>query len=192
MKIFLKWVGYTHLNRKQHYTTDSSMDYKNGKIYCIRNTNDYDVYVGATCSSLSKRMAQHRRNANKHECAHYLIYKKMNNIGIENCYIELIENYPCNNVDELRAKEGEHIRQIGTLNKIISGRTQKLYVAEHSEKTQEYQKKYREDHKEHNKKYKQNYYNNNKDKMLQKKLCHCGKYYTVQHKMRHERTKRHI
>ena len=38
----------------------ASKDFKNGKIYCIRNTIDDDIYVGSTCQPLSKRMAKHR------------------------------------------------------------------------------------------------------------------------------------
>ena len=30
------------------------MDYSKAKVYCIRNYNDDDVYVGSTCRPLSK------------------------------------------------------------------------------------------------------------------------------------------
>ena len=168
------------------------MDYKNGKIYCVRNTVDDDIYVGASCQPLSKRMAEHRLKARQQSCSHFLIYKKMKEIGVDKFYIELVENCPCNTVDELRAKEGEHIRRIGTLNKIVSGRTTKMYVAEHYEKTQAYQKQYREDHKEETREYKRNYFQENKEKLLKRCMCECGKYYTMCHKARHEKTKRHI
>ena len=32
-------------------------------------------------------------------------------------YIELLEDYPCQNREQLRAKEGEYIRKLSTLNK---------------------------------------------------------------------------
>ena len=68
---------------------------------------------------------------------HSKIYKHMNELGVENFYIELIENFPCNDIYELRAREGHFIREIGTLNKQIAGRPIK-----------EYRKQYHEEHKE--------------------------------------------
>ena len=41
----------------------ASRDYKNGKIYCIRNTLDDNIYVGSTTQPLSKRMVKHRCDA---------------------------------------------------------------------------------------------------------------------------------
>ena len=90
-------------------------DYQQGKIYNILNTIDDEIYVGSTCETLSQRMARHRsvlkRNTN---C---LIYKHMNQLGVEHFYIELIEDYPCERNEQLVKREGEIIRSIGTLNK---------------------------------------------------------------------------
>ncbi len=59
-------------------------------------------------------------------------------------YIELYEKYPCNDKAELCKREGEIIRQIGTLNKCIAGRTKKEYIQDNVDKVKEYQKTYRE------------------------------------------------
>ena len=48
-----------------------------------------------------------------------LIYKLMNEIGFERFRIELIENCPCEDVYQLRRREGAFIRLYGTLNKIV-------------------------------------------------------------------------
>ena len=37
----------------------------------------------------------------------------MRELGVENVYIELLEECPCDNVEQLRKREGELIRQIG-------------------------------------------------------------------------------
>ena len=42
-----------------------------------------------------------------------------------NWYIELFENFPCNSKEESNKKEGQVIREIGTINKQIAGRTKK-------------------------------------------------------------------
>ena len=43
--------------------------------------------------------------------------------GIENCKIELIQDFPCQSRNELLKQEGEHIRNNDCVNKIVSGRT---------------------------------------------------------------------
>ena len=60
------------------------MDYKNGKIYCIRNTIDDDIYIGSTTQPLSKRMVGHRSDMKSERRRHYILYQKMNELGIEN------------------------------------------------------------------------------------------------------------
>ena len=60
----------------------TSKDYKNGKIYCIRNTIDDDIYVGSTTQPLSERMVKHRCSANT--CPHkQKITTHMYELGVE-------------------------------------------------------------------------------------------------------------
>ena len=119
---------------------NNQKDYNNGKIYCIRNNITDDIYVGSTTQPLSKRMAKHRQNATYINTNHRIFYSKVNEIGVENFYIELIENCPCESLEQLRKREGHYIRKMATLNQQIAGRTQKEY--------QEANKEYAEQHKE--------------------------------------------
>ncbi len=48
----------------------------------------------------------------------------MNEIGFDRFRIQLIEDYPCSDKYELRQREGYWIRQMGTLNMKVAGRTQ--------------------------------------------------------------------
>ena len=113
---------------------ESSRNYQNGKIYCIRNWVDDDIYVGSTCQPLSKRMAWHRQSIRTQKKKHYKIYQKINDVGIENFYIELIENYPCGSKEELMRKEGEIIRTLNPLlNKRIEGRTRNEYYEDNKD-----------------------------------------------------------
>ena len=41
----------------------NNMSHKNGKLYCIRNTVDNDIYVGSTAQLVSKLMVHHRSAA---------------------------------------------------------------------------------------------------------------------------------
>jgi hypothetical protein len=74
------------------------VDYKNGKIYVIRNTINDNVYVGSTSPPLSKRMAKHRGDASSKSKSHYILYKAFNELCVDNFYIELVEECPCENV----------------------------------------------------------------------------------------------
>jgi len=126
--------------------------YNNGKIYTIRCKEDNNlIYCGSTVQPLYKRWHQHKKKYNKENDKEYnkLLYVKMREIGIDCFYIELYENFNCDNIEQLLKREGEVIRELGNLNKRIEGRTYK-----------EYYKDNKEQYKEHNKKY----YNENKDK----------------------------
>ena len=77
----------------------------------------------------------------------------------DNWYIELFEKFPCNSKEELNKREGEIIREIGTVNKQIAGRTKKEYYEDNKDKMKQHYKEYQEKNKdtiaEKNKKYRQ-------------------------------------
>ena len=81
----------------------NNMTYQNGKIYCIRNTIDDDIYVGSTTQLLSERMCLHRSKVKAN--LHHKLYLKMYKFGLDKFYIELIENCPCSSKEELRKSE---------------------------------------------------------------------------------------
>lgn len=188
----------------------SSMKYTNGRIYKILNYIDDEVYVGSTTQPLSKRMAYHRSDANKPMKQHRLLYTKMMEYGIENFYIELIEAYPCKNNEELRKREGHYIREFGTLNKLIAGRTHQEYGREYRQNNREQiqarMKEYHRDNHEailtRGKEYRQNnhekelarkkeYYEVNRERLKTVYTCACGSTCRNAAKARHERTKKH-
>ena len=155
------------------------MDYQNGKIYQLLNSETDDIYVGSTCSSLSKRLYHHRENA-KRDYKNYAIYKKMKELGSDKFYIELIETYPCNNKNEVCAREGQYIRERATLNSKIEGRSTKQW---------------REDNHEELMDKKRTYYNENKNEILERKkdefICECGCTYKRTSKARHMKSTKH-
>ena len=132
---------------------ESSRNYQNGKIYCIRNCKSDDIYIGSTTQALSKRMEKHRSDFKKKNMTIPRLHEQMNEHGLENFYIELVEKYPCESLEELRAKEGEWIRKRGTLNKCVAGRSREQY---------------REDNKEQIRETKQQYWINNKEQLTEK------------------------
>ena len=52
--------------------------------------------------------------------------------------IELHELYPCLTKQDLHRREGEVIREIGTLNKCIAGRNKKEWFIDNKDKMKEY------------------------------------------------------
>lgn len=179
-------------------------DYSSGKIYTIRCITDATlIYVGSTIESLSQRLTKHRYS--KKATPSILFYSKVNDWN--DWYIELYENFSCNSKEELNKREGEVIREIGTLNTIVAGRTQQEYRQEEKEIIQERKKEYYENNKEQVQEYKKKYYEehsqqekdralrhyiNNKDEINEKKkekiTCECGKTFRAVDKSRHNKT----
>ena len=169
------------------------MDYQNGKIYKILNHVDDEVYVGSTCQSLSKRISYHRHGINNERYKNRSLYKLMKEYGVDNFYIELVEDFPCERLEQLRSREGYYIRQIGTLNKLIAGR--KRNDEDVVKEKQEYDKKYRVENAEHKRERDRLYRENNLERInalkKEKTKCLCGGSYTRCHKTEHERSQKH-
>jgi len=121
--------------------------YKNGKIYTIRYKNDDSlIYVGLTVQPLFKRWHQHKSRVNNKEY-NTLVYIKIRETNIEDWYIELYEEFSCENKEQLNKREGQIIREIGTLNKKISGRKYNEWYKDNQNKILEKQKEKYEDNK---------------------------------------------
>jgi hypothetical protein len=95
--------------------------------------------------TLARRIAYHRGRG---KISNTKFYTSVNN-NWDDWYIELYEVFPCENKQELCKREGEIIREIGTLNSKISGITQqessKLSYEKHREKKLEVLRQYRID-----------------------------------------------
>ena len=120
-------------------------DYQQGKIYTIRcRTDDTLIYVGSTTQSLAKRWGGHKTKSRCEGMINRMLYNAINDNWSE-WYIELYELYPCSSKEELLQKEGEIIREIGTLNIVINGRTNKQWNIDNKEYIKDKAKKNRED-----------------------------------------------
>jgi hypothetical protein len=140
-------------------------DYSKGKIYTIRNRNDdTKIYVGSTIQSLAVRFAGHKRTSRKERCMNFKLYVEVNN-NWDNWYIELYESYPCNNREELYKREGEIIREIGTLNSRIAGRDDKQFYIDNTKKIIEQQKQYYIDNADKIAEYQKQHYIKNAEKL---------------------------
>lgn len=169
------------------------MDYAKGKIYSIRSYQTDKFYIGSTASPLSKRFYEHKATNKKFiagtlkgSCSSFQI------LNFGDAYIELLEEYPCENKNQLRKREGEYIRDNDCVNKVIIGRTQVEYRQDNKEQIKEKKKEYREQNKEKILENKAEWRQDNKDKINEKFVCECGGRYTHQHKARHFNSLKHL
>ena len=150
--------------------------YKNGKIYTIRYRNDDSlIYVGSTIVPLYKRFSDHKGLLKKTKYENVQIYKKMNETDINDWYIELYEDCPCERKEQLTQREGQVIREIATLNKVIPGRTKKEWSEDNKDKILDKKKEYYDANKDKAKEYYEDnktkikkYKEDNKDKIQEK------------------------
>ena len=118
-------------------------EYKNGKVYTIRYTNDDTlIYVGSPTQPLYKRFMDHKKSVTNEKIHAYnmLLYQKMRETDIHDWYIELYEDFQAERKEQLNKREGEIIREIATLNKRIEGRTPKEWIVTNKNKLKEYNK----------------------------------------------------
>ena len=139
------------------------MNYQNGKIYSIRSFQTDKVYYGSTTQRVSRRLSVHKANRRSYLQGKKNYVTSFEIVKYDDCYIELVENYPCKSRNELFKREGEIIRanKNDAINKNIAGRSDKQY---------------REDTKEH----------------IQKRegkitICDCGVKHRHHDKARHSR-----
>ncbi len=157
-------------------------NFQNGKIYSIRSHQTDKIYIGSTTQSLAVRFGGHKRQA----CSSREI------LLFDDAYIELIENYPCADKNELHRREGEIIRTTECVNKQIAGRTQAEYREDNKESRNQYNKQYlkqyRQEHAEKTKHYNKRY------RVAHKKMriCSCGVEYNSGKRNRHYGSKHHI
>jgi hypothetical protein len=171
-------------------------DYKNSKIYKIISPSNPDlVYYGSTTQKLSMRMAGHRRDA-KTVSTNNTTSKEI--LCFDDAIILLIEQFSCNNKEELHKKEGEYILNNDCVNKIVAGRNKKQWYEDNKEKIKEHKKQYRKDNKEQIKKYsednrehikeqKKKYHEDNKEHIKEQKK----KYYELKKEHINERNKKY-
>jgi hypothetical protein len=130
-------------------------DYSKSKIYRIVSPNTPLVYIGSTIQLLSKRMGSHTKG---NSTSSKVI------IDYGGACIELIEEFPCENKEQLRKREGEIIKSNECINKSIAGRSRAEWYLDNKERLSEKGKKYLQEHREEKKQYLKQYYLENKEK----------------------------
>ena len=180
-----------------------NIKFQNAKIYKVVDIGYNKCYIGSTCDTLIKGMTSHRNQykgfIKGREKKKVMFYDLFNEYGVENCKIELIEYYKCDTLQELERREGEHIKNNESVNKIVAGRTRKEYYHDIKDKQSEFMKKYYKQNREKIKEINKEYYKQHQDTMKEymrnyankKTLCGCGKEYQRGNKHHHEKSRHH-
>ena len=165
-----------------------------GLIYFISNCIDDDKYIGSTTDDLSQRLIKHKWESKR--CPNIKLYKKFHELGFDKFSIDLLEEFPFDDKHQLRLREGEYIKQLGTLNTQIAGRTQKERSREHLENNRDHVNQLRRDrraqHNEAAREKDKEYYCKHTERINEPIVCECGRTVSRQHIAHHKKSKTHL
>jgi len=181
-------------------------------VYIIRHNESDNCYIGST-KDFEKRKIQHERKWDKGTNKNYIkmLYQFISdNGGFDNFTIEKL--YDLKDGENKYEKEQEYMdmykpslnnqRAFGLdiekrkeYNKEYNKDYKKEYYEKNKNKIIEYRGQYYEKNKERIKERVKEYNNKNKDKIYERRgkriECPCGMIYTLRHKARHFKTRRH-
>ena len=151
-------------------------NYKNAKIYRIVCNITGENYYGSTTQLLCQRMAKHRITAkDKYHCRSKQI------IDRGDCSIVLVEEYACENKQQLHARERHYIEKNACVNKTIPCQS----IGEYYQKNKDHM---RENTKKN--------WQKNKEQLSEKSrtnvTCECGCILRKGGLARHKRTQTHL
>ena len=150
--------------------------YANGKIYRIVDIGFNKCYIGSTVQPLCKRMSKHRtefKGYRAEKTRFMTSFGLFEEYGVENCKIELIEEYSCETKEQLLQREGYYIRLVECVNKVVPDRNKKEYMQEYYLKNRgtiaQQRRQYTEKNKETISEYRTQYHKNNKETIIENK-----------------------
>ena len=167
-------------------------DYSKAVIYGIycKDKNVLEIYIGSTHDEI-ERERHHKGYCNNenNDKYNYKVYQFIRaNGGYGNWNFEVLEQFPCENEEQLRIREQYYY---DLLNPALN--TNRPYVSE--DKIKEYHKITKAKHYQNNReeilKRHTKYKKDNREKINKKFICDCGIEYTLDHRARHCDSKRH-
>lgn len=156
------------------------VDYSQAKIYKITNDFNNDIWIGTTCDTLIKKFSVHKAEAIRNLRKGCIIQNHIREHGLDRFRIQLIEDFPCEDVYQLRQRQGHHIREMKAINKYADF---KDYKEKNKDSVKEYEKEYRQ---------KPEVKERVKERSSEMVVCECGCSLTRYSLSRHRRTKVHL
>lgn len=149
------------------------VDYSKAVIYKIvcKDPEIKGIYVGAT-TDLKSRKQQHRRSLtcrNNHNYNYYIYDYIRENGGWDNFDVVKIEDYPCDDYEDLHKREREWLEYLeANLNKVIPGREKAEWYNDNKERILKRKKELYYQKQEEKKRYSKDYYWKNREKIREK------------------------
>lgn len=174
-------------------------NYQLGKVYELTSIHTNEKYIGSTCEKyLSGRLGSHVRTYKRYLAGKSHFVRSFDILKYGDYQINLVESFPCENNDELLARERYWIHNTDNcINRNIPGRTGKEYYEAEKERIKEYQAGYRATNRELIRVKDANRYQANKESLRVRRaaiyLCEiCNSSIRVGDKAKHEKTKKHL
>lgn len=177
-------------------------DYSNSKIYKLVCPHADDIYIGSTTQKLCSRFALHNSKYrsfmnNKHHFVSSFIIMSLGDVRII-----LLEDFPCENKEQLRAKEQEYIEKhkdicVNIYGAVLDVEKQRKYSYNYNRSEKGKKRSHKSNEKRKEKGYYKSYYKKNKQiissKRSEEKLtCECGSTVTKHNISVHRKTKKHL
>ena len=156
------------------------VDYSQAKIYKVSNDFNSDIWIGRTCDTLIKKFSVHKADAIRNLRKDCVLHNLIREHGFDRFRIQLIEDFPCEDLYQLRQRQGHYIRELKAINKYADD------------------KDYYEKNKEHiNERYKEYAQKSEVKECIKERsseiiVCECGCSFTRYSLKRHQKTKVHL
>ena len=168
--------------------------YNNSIIYKIFSPSTDEVYVGSSVRTKEERFYKHKYDYKNYKLKKRRYCSSFEILKYDDCEINVLENFSCNNVKELHKREGYYQNEIKCVNKYIMSRTPeqyKIFYEKVLERAKEKSRIWRINNYKKMKVYNKIY--NERMKARPVINCQCGgKYQDIKEvKKRHYMTKKH-
>lgn len=156
------------------------VDYSQAKIYKITNDYNDDIWIGSTCDTLVKKFSVHKAESIRNLRKDCIIHNLIREHGFDRFRIQLIEDFPCEDLYQLRQRQGYYIRELKAINKYAD---KKDYNEKNKERINENYKEYTQ---------KPEVKERIKERNSETIVCECGCSLRRDSLLRHQKTKVHL
>ena len=171
------------------------VDYSKGQIYTLRSHQTDAIYIGSTCGPLRARLCSHKSNYKTWKEGKYGYTTSYEIVKYDDAYIELLEDFPCDNKKELNRREGQLIRQNECVNRVVAGRTNVEWHRENKVRSFNSQHAWYEANKDTCMARAKAHYESNKERIsqykAQKVTCECGAVVSWSNSSAHKKSPKH-
>jgi hypothetical protein len=101
-----------------------------GKIYAIKSNQTELIYIGSTIETLNQRFSKHKNKYKRYINGGNIYVSSFKILQYDDAYIELVEDYTCNNKTELTKREGIFLESHGYTSPFFINREDKQFCYE--------------------------------------------------------------